>query len=128
MDGPLSIVTEFCATAKALLEAFFLLNVIPVMMELSAVEGEVSAAEAGDVVAAAFVDFVGALDGRGLPSGLVLVAAPLRLVEGLPDGAGLWGGVDLSCLSDFDQESVVLPATMGVIYPQDSQNNSTSES
>ena len=47
---------------------------IAVVVELATVEGEVSAAEAGDVVATAFLLFVGALDRRGLPSGFVLEA------------------------------------------------------
>ena len=61
---------------------------IAVIVELATIEGEVPAAESGDVVAAAFLVFVGALDRRSLPSGLVLVAAVLGLIEGLADGAG----------------------------------------
>ena len=60
------------------------------VVELSAVEGGVSAAEAGDVVASALLVLVCALDRRGLSSRLVLVASVLGLVEGLADGADLW--------------------------------------
>ena len=59
------------------------------VVELSAVEGGVPAAEAGDVVAPALLLLVGALDRRRLASRLVLVAAVLGLVEGLADRAGL---------------------------------------
>ena len=59
------------------------------VVELSAVEGGVPAAEAGDVISPALLLLVGALDRRRLASRLVLVAAVLGLVEGLADRAGL---------------------------------------
>ena len=45
---------------------------IAMIVEFATIEGEVPAAESGDVVAAALLVFVGALDRRSLTSGLVL--------------------------------------------------------